>query len=182
MGKADQFVHLHTHTEYSMLDGAAKIGPLTSRAAELGMPAIAVTDHGNVYGAYDFYKQSHEAGIKPIIGMEGYYTPGSRFDRVPYEFGTIVDDESSEEGSSNKGRSAYNHMTLLATTTEGMHNLFRMSSLASLEGQLGKWSRMDAEIIAEHAEGIIATTGCPSPQPRSRSACWRSIRARATTG
>lgn len=161
MGKADQFVHLHTHTEYSMLDGAAKIGPLTQRAAELGMPAIAVTDHGNVYGAYDFYKQSHEAGIKPIIGMEGYYTPGSRFDRVPYEFGTIVDDESSEEGSSNKGRSAYNHMTLLATTTEGMHNLFRLSSLASLEGQYRK-PRFDRELLERYHHGIIATTGCPS--------------------
>ncbi|WP_234356211.1 DNA polymerase III subunit alpha [Blastococcus sp. Marseille-P5729] len=161
VGQADSFVHLHTHTEYSMLDGAAKIGPLMSRAAELGMPAIAITDHGNVFGAYDFYKQAHDAGIKPIIGMEGYYTPGSRFDRVPYEFGTIVDDETSEEGSSNKGRAAYNHMTLLAYNTTGMHNLFRLSSLASLEGQYRK-PRFDREILERYHEGLIATTGCPS--------------------
>ena len=161
VGATDQFVHLHTHTEYSMLDGAAKIGPLTSRAAELGMPAIAVTDHGNVFGAYDFYKQASVAGVKPIIGMEGYYTPGSRFDRVPYEFGTIVDDQTSEEGSSNKGRAAYNHMTLLAYNTTGMHNLFRLSSLASLQGQYRK-PRFDRELLEQYHEGLIATTGCPS--------------------
>ena len=161
VGKADSFVHLHTHTEYSMLDGAAKIGPLMARASELEMPAIAITDHGNVFGAYDFYRQATDAGVKPIIGMEGYYTPGSRFDRVPYEFGTIVDDETSEEGSSNKGRAAYNHMTLLAYNTTGMHNLFRLSSLASLEGQYRK-PRFDREILERYHEGLIATTGCPS--------------------
>ncbi|WP_228389478.1 DNA polymerase III subunit alpha [Cumulibacter manganitolerans] len=161
VGTADSFVHLHTHTEYSMLDGAAKIGGLMGRAAELQMPAIAITDHGNVHGAYDFYRQAKDAGVKPIIGMEGYYTPGSRFDRVPYEFGTIVDDETSEEGSSNKGRAAYNHMTLLAYNTTGMHNLFRLSSLASLEGQYRK-PRFDREILERYHEGLIATTGCPS--------------------
>jgi DNA polymerase III subunit alpha len=79
---SEQFVHLHVHTEYSMLDGAARVGPLLAKAAEMGMPALAMTDHGNVFGAYDFYKQAALAGVKPIIGMEAYLTPGtSRFDR-----------------------------------------------------------------------------------------------------
>ncbi|MCW2507678.1 MAG: polymerase alpha subunit, partial [Modestobacter sp.] len=78
---SENFVHLHVHTEYSMLDGAAKLGEVTKAAAAEGMPALAMTDHGNVFGAYDFYKNAKAAGIKPIIGMEGYYTPGSRFDR-----------------------------------------------------------------------------------------------------
>ncbi|PRZ31683.1 DNA polymerase III alpha subunit [Antricoccus suffuscus] len=156
-----QFVHLHTHTEYSMLDGAAKIGALGARAAELGMPAIAMTDHGNVFGAYDFYSKITAAGVKPIIGMEGYYTPGSRHDRVPFEFGSITSDEADEQGSGNKGRSAYNHMTLLAYSTEGMHNLFRLSSLASLEGQYRK-PRFDRDLLEKYHGGLIATTGCPS--------------------
>ena len=90
---SDSFVHLHVHTEYSMLDGAAKLPEVTAAAAAQGMPALAMTDHGNVFGAYDFYKQATKAGIKPIIGMEGYYTPGSRFDRAPFDFGDKLIDE-----------------------------------------------------------------------------------------
>ena len=89
----DSFVHLHVHTEYSMLDGAAKLPEVTAAAAAAGMPALAMTDHGNVFGAYDFYKQATKAGVKPIIGMEGYYTPGSRFDRAPFDFGDKLLDE-----------------------------------------------------------------------------------------
>ncbi|WP_336029668.1 DNA polymerase III subunit alpha [Geodermatophilus sp. FMUSA9-8] len=156
----DSFVHLHVHTEYSMLDGAAKLPEVTKAAAEQGMPALAMTDHGNVFGAYDFYKQANAAGVKPIIGMEGYYTPGSRFDRAPYDFGDKLIDEEGD-GGSNRGKAAYTHMTLLARTTEGMHNLFRISSLASLEGQYRK-PRFDRDLLERYGTGLIATTGCPS--------------------
>ncbi len=159
MPDAENFVHLHVHTEYSMLDGAAKLPEVTKAAAEQGMPALAMTDHGNVFGAYDFYKQATANGVKPIIGMEGYYTPGSRFDRAPYDFGAIADEDG--EGASSKGKAAYTHMTLLARTTEGMHNLFRLSSLASLEGQYRK-PRFDRDLLEQYGTGLIATTGCPS--------------------
>ena len=99
------FVHLHVHTEYSMLDGAARLDDLFARTGELGMTSIAMTDHGNVFGAYDFYKQANGAGVKPIIGMEGYYTPGSRFDRAPFDFGDNLIDEEGD-GGSNRGKAA----------------------------------------------------------------------------
>ena len=154
------FVHLHVHTEYSMLDGAAKLPEVTAAAAAQGMPALAMTDHGNVFGAYDFYKQAKAAGVKPIIGMEGYYTPGSRFDRAPFDFGDKLLDEEGD-GGSNRCKAAYTHMTLLARTTEGMHNLFRISSMASLEGQYRK-PRFDRDLLEKYGQGLIATTGCPS--------------------
>jgi DNA polymerase-3 subunit alpha len=157
---SENFVHLHVHTEYSMLDGAAKLGEVTKAAAAEGMPALAMTDHGNVFGAYDFYKQANAAGVKPIIGMEGYYTPGSRFDRAPFDFGDKLIDEEGD-GGNNRGKAAYTHMTLLARTTEGMHNLFRVSSLASLEGQYRK-PRFDRDLLERYGKGLIATTGCPS--------------------
>jgi DNA polymerase-3 subunit alpha len=157
---SDSFAHLHVHTEYSMLDGAAKLPEVTKAAAEQGMPALAMTDHGNVFGAYDFYKQANNAGVKPIIGMEGYYTPGSRFDRAPFDFGDKLLDEEGD-GGNNRGKAAYTHMTLLARTTEGMHNLFRISSLASLEGQYRK-PRFDRDLLERYGKGLIATTGCPS--------------------
>ncbi|MFQ1001076.1 DNA polymerase III subunit alpha [Modestobacter sp. SSW1-42] len=157
---SDSFAHLHVHTEYSMLDGAAKLGEVTKAAAAEGMPALAMTDHGNVFGAYDFYKQANAAGVKPIIGMEGYYTPGSRFDRAPFDFGDKLIDEEGD-GGANRGKAAYTHMTMLARTTEGMHNLFRISSMASLEGQYRK-PRFDRDLLEKHGKGLIATTGCPS--------------------
>ena len=156
----EQFVHLHVHTEYSMLDGAAKLPALMAETARLGMPAVAMTDHGNVFGAFDFYKKAQANGVKPIIGMEGYYTPGSRYDRAPFDFGSNIADEDGE-GTSSRGKAAYTHMTLLATSTEGMHNLFRLSSLASLEGHYRK-PRFDRELLERYSPGLIATTGCPS--------------------
>ncbi len=159
----DSFVHLHVHTEYSMLDGAARLDDLFAETARLQMPALAMTDHGNVYGAYDFWKKATAAGVKPIIGMEGYYVPiGSRFDRQPFEFGSAAVNvgEAGTEGM-GKGKQAYTHMTLLAETTQGMHNLFRLSSLASLEGSYRK-PRFDRELLETYGKGIIATTGCPS--------------------
>ncbi|HEX6886867.1 MAG TPA: DNA polymerase III subunit alpha [Candidatus Nanopelagicales bacterium] len=156
------FVHLHVHTEYSMLDGAARVKDLFTEAARMEMPALAMTDHGNVFGAYEFWKAGRAAGVKPIIGMEGYYVPiGSRFDRAPFGFGADVGQDVGDEGTA-KGKVNYTHMTLLAETTEGLHNLFRISSLASLEGQFRKYPRFDRDLLERHGKGIIATTGCPS--------------------
>ncbi len=157
-----EFVHLHVHTEYSMLDGAARVTDLFTEAARLGMPALAMSDHGNLYGAYDFYKRGKAAGVKPIIGIEGYYAPQGRFERSPFDFGGGYDEGTSEDGeSATKGRQAYTHMTLWAENNEGLHNLFRLSSLSSLEGFYRK-PRMDRELLATYGTGIIGTTGCPS--------------------
>ena len=157
----DSFVHLHVHSEYSMLDGAARIGPLMQAAAEQGMPAIAVTDHGNMFGAFDFWKQANAVGVKPIIGTEAYLTPGThRSDKTRVRWGNGGEDDVS-------GAGAYTHITLLSESTEGMHNLFRLSSLASLEGYYFK-PRMDRELLSRYSKGIIATTGCPSGEVQTR--------------
>jgi len=154
-GSGDSFVHLHVHTEYSMLDGAARLDALTRRTAELGMPAVAMTDHGNVFGAYEFYKRAREAGVKPIIGMEAYVAPNiSRFERKGVNFYDGGPDDVSARG-------AYTHMTLLSESTEGMHNLFRLSTGAWRDGFF-KQPRLDRELLAQHSRGIIGTTGCPS--------------------
>ncbi|WP_433663511.1 DNA polymerase III subunit alpha [Nocardia sp. CA-128927] len=157
------FVHLHNHTEYSMLDGAAKISPLFAEANRLGMNAVGMTDHGNMYGASEFYNSAKKAGIKPIIGIEAYIAPASRFDTKRIQWG-----DPSQKGDDVSGSGAYTHMTMVAENATGLRNLFKLSSLASLEGQLGKWARMDEEIIAQYAEGIIATTGCPSGEVQTR--------------
>ncbi|MEU4711689.1 DNA polymerase III subunit alpha [Nocardia salmonicida] len=157
------FVHLHNHTEYSMLDGAAKISPLFAEADRLGMTAVGMTDHGNMYGASEFYNSAKKAGIKPIIGIEAYIAPGSRFDTKRVKWG-----DPGQKGDDVSGSGAYTHMTMVAENATGLRNLFKLSSLASIEGQLGKWARMDEEIIAQHAEGIIATTGCPSGEVQTR--------------
>ena len=149
------FAHLHVHTEYSMLDGAARLNDMFRQCQADGMSAIAMTDHGNMYGAYDFWNKATKAGVKPIIGIEAYVAPEHRSLKKPVKWGTPAqkDDDIS-------GAGAYTHMTLWAETNEGMHNLFRLASRASLEGFFRK-PRMDRELLAEHAKGIIATTGCP---------------------
>ncbi len=157
------FVHLHNHTEYSMLDGAAKVKHMFAEATRLGMPAIGMTDHGNMFGASEFYNASKDTGVTPIIGIEAYIAPGSRFDTKRVQWG-----DPSQKGDDVSGSGAYTHMTMVAENATGLRNLFKLSSLASFEGQLGKWARMDAELIAEHAEGIIATTGCPSGEVQTR--------------
>ncbi len=152
---SDSFVHLHVHTEFSMLDGAARVGELFDETAGLGMPALAITDHGNMFGAFEFYQAGKARGVKPIIGIEAYVTPGtSRFERRRVQWGNGGPDDVS-------GGGAYTHITMLAETTEGMHNLFRLSSLASIEGQYYK-PRVDRELLERYGKGIIATTGCPS--------------------
>ena len=158
----DGFVHLHVHTEYSMLDGAARLRDLFAECQRQHMPAIAITDHGNMYGAYDFYTQARKAGITPIIGTEAYLAPESRLFKQPVKWG-----QPSQKGDDVSGAGAYTHMTLLARTTTGMHNLFRLSSQASLDGYFRK-PRMDAELLAQYAEGIVATTGCPSGEVQTR--------------
>ncbi len=157
----DGFVHLHVHTEFSMLDGAARLGDLMYEAAKLKMPAVAVTDHGNLYGAYDFYKTAREHGIKPIIGLEGYYAPQGRFKRRPFDFGGGFDEGTPEDPTVGRGKFSYTHMTLWAENTAGMHNLFRLSSLASLEGYYHK-PRFDRDLLERYGKGLIGTTGCPS--------------------
>jgi len=156
------FVHLHVHTEYSMLDGAARLKELFAECQRTGMPAIAMTDHGNVYGAYDFWSKASKAGVKPIIGIEAYVAPESRALKKPVKWG-----DPSQKDDDISGAGAYTHMTLLAETTEGMHNIFRLSSLASLEGFFRR-PRMDRELLARYSNGIIATTGCPSGEVQTR--------------
>ncbi|MFD9965432.1 DNA polymerase III subunit alpha [Amycolatopsis sp. NPDC059020] len=165
----DPFVHLHVHTEYSMLDGAAKIAPLFGEAARLGMPAVGMTDHGNMYGGDEFYQQSRKHGIKPIIGIEAYIAPESRFHKKPVFWGQANQRGSDEfgEGGDVSGGGAYTHMTMLARNATGLRNLFKLSSLASMQGYYRK-PRMDRELISENHSGIIATTGCPSGEVQTR--------------
>src|SRR5579875_1182777 len=151
----DGFVHLHAHTEYSMLDGAARLTELFAEAARMEMPALAMTDHGNVFGAHDFVSKGRAAGVKPIVGMEAYLTPNTaRGDRSRVRWASGGEDDVS-------GGGAFTHMTLLAEKTAGMHNLFRLASRSSLEGFFYK-PRADRELLAEYASGLIGTTGCPS--------------------
>ena len=154
------FVHLHVHTEYSMLDGAARVDELVAQVAKEEMPAIAITDHGNVFGAYDFNKKARKAGVKPIIGIEAYVAPESRFNKQRVKWADGGEDDVS-------GGGAYTHMTILAENNVGLSNLFRLSSLASLEGYYYK-PRMDRELLSKYSSGLIATTGCPGGEIQTR--------------
>jgi DNA polymerase-3 subunit alpha len=167
---ADSFVHLHVHTEYSMLDGAAKNSKLFAEAERQGMPAIAMSDHGNMFGAYEFFDISKKTGVKPIIGIEAYVAPESRFVKKPVFWGPGGKRAVSEDGEGSKdvsGGGRFTHMTMWAKNARGLRNLFRLSSLASFEGYYGK-PRMDRELISQYSEGIIATTGCPSGEVQTR--------------
>ncbi|MCS6948948.1 MAG: DNA polymerase III subunit alpha [bacterium] len=144
MGKP-QFVHLHTHTEYSLLDGANRIVPLVQKVASLGMPALAITDHGVMSGAIEFYQACLDAGIKPIIGCEVYVAPRKRTDRDPRRDGSPF------------------HLLLLAKNLAGYKNLIRLSTIASLEGFYYK-PRVDHEVLQQYSEGLIATSGCLSSE------------------
>ncbi|MBO0841665.1 MAG: DNA polymerase III subunit alpha, partial [Nocardioides sp.] len=178
-GSKDSFVHLHVHTEYSMLDGASLLDGLFDRTAELEMPAIAMTDHGNMHGAYDFWKKAKAHDVKPIIGIEAYLTPGTpRGERKRVRWGK--GDQNEEGGDDVSGGGSYTHMTMWAESTEGMHNLFRLSSRASMEGYYFK-PRMDDELLQEYSKGIIVSTGCPSGaiQTRLRLGQWDEAVAEA---
>ena len=154
------FVHLHNHTEFSMLDGAARIKPLVEKASELGMPAIAMTDHGNTHGAYEFWKQATAAGIKPIIGMEAYLAPGSRLEKSKVRWADGGDDDVS-------GGGAFSHLTMWATDNASMNNLFKLSSEAYLSGYYFK-PRIDRELLGQYGKGLIGTTGCPGGEVQTR--------------
>ncbi len=143
MSDSGAFAHLHLHTEYSMLDGASRVAEIMAAVASDRQPAVAMTDHGVLYGAVDFYQAAHKAGIKPILGMEAYLTPGSRFDRPTGE------------------HNIRHHITLLAQSDVGYRNLIKISSQAFLDGYWYK-PRADRELLAAHSEGIVATSGCMS--------------------
>ncbi len=147
MSQSRSFVHLHCHSHYSLLDGASDIKPLVKRAKEHGMNALALTDHGNLHGALEFYRAAKDVGINPILGYEAYIAPGSRFDKK--------DAGSSKEASY--------HLTLLAQNRTGFKNLIKLASMASLEGFYFK-PRIDKEILAAHSEGIICLSGCVSSE------------------
>src|SRR5580658_4624702 len=142
MSHAD-FVHLHLHTEYSLLDGACRLDRLVEKAHELKFPALAITDHGAMHGAVDFYKAARAKGIKPIVGCEVYVAPGSRLEK--------------KSGSST--RDLYHHLGLLARDETGYKNLIKLTTAAHLEGYYYK-PRIDKAILAQHSEGLIAMSGC----------------------
>ena len=137
----DSFAHLHVHTEFSMLDGAARVNDLVRAVEADGQPAVAITDHGAMYGVVDFYKAATAVGVKPIIGVEAYVTPGSRFDRPA------------------RAENVRHHMTLLAENEVGYRNLMQLVSKSYLEGYYYK-PRMDLDLLSRHSEGLIATSGC----------------------
>ena len=139
---SDNFVHLHMHTEYSLLDGINQVAKLPSHIASLGQKACAITDHGNVSGSYRFYKECKKQNIKPIIGMEAYYT---------------VEDRTVRE-KDDLGQSYY-HLVLLAMNNTGLKNLYKLSTFAYTEGMYRK-PRIDDALIGQYSEGIIATTAC----------------------
>src|SRR5438128_1604695 len=143
---ARPFVHLHCHTHYSLLDGANRIPELVAHVKSLGMNAVALTDHGNLYGAIEFYKECKAAGINPIVGYEAYISPGSRFERE----------------ARKRGDAGY-HLTLLAQNRAGFRNLVKMASVAFLEGY-HYVPRIDKELLAAHKEGIICLSGCASSE------------------
>lgn len=148
------FCHLHTHTEFSMLDGASRVPDVIAAAVADGQPAIGITDHGVMYGVLDFYKACREAGIKPVIGIELYMAHERRDERLSVR--GVVDDTG---GEAEGGKKPYYHLTALAENDAGYRNLIQLSSRAFLEGYYRK-PKVDWELLAEHAEGVIATTGC----------------------
>ncbi|MGH3802661.1 MAG: DNA polymerase III subunit alpha, partial [Pseudonocardiaceae bacterium] len=162
-----------------MLDGAAKVSPLFAEAQRLGMPAVAMTDHGNMYGSAEFYRASKKSSVKPIIGIEAYLAPASRHHKKPIFWGQADQRGSDEfgEGGDVSGSGAYTHMTMLAGNATGLRNLFTLSSRASFEGYYRK-PRMDRDLISDHAQGIIATTGCPSGEVQTRLRLGQRAEAR----
>lgn len=152
--RSDSFVHLHLHTQYSLLDGAIRLEDLFKRAKELEMPAIASTDHGNMFGAIDFYTRALGAGIKPILGSEIYFTPGSRFDRRPPKNNKTLDSQDEMEG-----KHQIHHLILLCKNLTGYRNLCKLLTKAYQEGFYYK-PRADVDLLKEYSEGLIATTAC----------------------
>ncbi|MFE9018231.1 DNA polymerase III subunit alpha [Streptomyces sp. NPDC007808] len=157
------FTHLHVHTQYSLLDGAARLKDMFNACNEMGMTHIAMSDHGNLHGAYDFFHSAQKAGITPIIGIEAYVAPESRRNKRKIQWG-----QPHQKRDDVSGSGGYTHKTMWAVNRTGLHNLFRLSSDAYAEGWLQKWPRMDKETIAQWSEGIVASTGCPSGEVQTR--------------
>ncbi|MEE1942246.1 DNA polymerase III subunit alpha [Streptomyces sp. TRM 70361] len=161
---ADQpFTHLHVHTQYSLLDGAARLKDMFEACQQMGMTHIAMTDHGNLHGAYDFFQHATRAGVTPIIGIEAYVAPQSRRYKRRVQWG-----QPHQKRDDVSGSGGYTHKTIWAASKTGLHNLFRLSSDAYMEGFFVKWPRTDREMIAEFSEGLIASTGCPSGEVQTR--------------
>lgn len=162
MAAGDNFVHLHNHSSFSILDGLSNLDALMEEAARMGQPAVAVTDHGHTMGVYEAYKAGQRNGVKAIAGSEVYTTPGtaSRTEKKPILFGEGGDDDVSARG-------AYGHMTLWAENNTGLHNLFKVVSYASLDGQYKK-PRIDRDLLSEFGTGLLGTTGCPSGEVQTR--------------
>jgi len=159
------FVHLHVHSEYSLLDGAAQLEKLVAKAKELRFPAIALTDHGNLFGAIDFYLAAQKAGVKPILGCELYVAPGGR----------------RERGSQDGGYEGANHLTVLVRNRTGYKNLVKLVSKAYLEGFYYK-PRVDRELLAQHAEGLLVLSGCLNSEVSRLLSAGDALRARETAG
>jgi DNA polymerase-3 subunit alpha len=163
--KHSDFVHLHVHSEYSLLDGAARLEKLVERARALKFPALALTDHGNLFGAVDFYIACARAGVKPILGCELYVAPGSRFER------------SSQDG----GYEGASHCTVLARTRAGYANLMKLVSKAYLEGYYYK-PRVDRELLAQHADGLLVLSGCLNSEVSRQLSAGEEAKALQTAG
>ncbi len=163
--KHADFVHLHVHSEYSLLDGAARLEKLVDRAKTLKFPALALTDHGNLFGAVDFYTACSKAGVKPILGSELYVAPGSRFER------------SSQDG----GYEGASHCTVLARTAAGYANLMKLVSKAYLEGYYYK-PRVDRELLAQHADGLLVLSGCLNSEVSRMLSAGDAAKAQQTAG
>src|SRR5262252_4575225 len=159
------FVHLHVHSEYSLLDGAAQLEKLVAKAKELKFPAIALTDHGNLFGAIDFYNAAMKAGVKPIVGCELHVAPGGR----------------KERGSQDGGYEGANHLTVLVRNRVGYQNLVKLVSRAFLEGFYYK-PRVDRELLAQHADGLLVLSGCLNSEVSRMLSAGDAVKARDTAG
>jgi DNA polymerase-3 subunit alpha len=154
MGQA-QFVHLHVHTDYSLLDGACETSELLDEASRQKMPAVAVTDHGNLFAAANFFNEASKRDVKPIIGCEVYVAKGSRLDRGEKTNGT----NGTDRGESEPGMRGSNHLVLLCESLEGYHNLIKLVSSGFLEGFYYR-PRIDCDLLAKHNKGLIALSAC----------------------
>jgi DNA polymerase III subunit alpha len=157
------YAHLHVHTEYSMLDGAARLKEMFKEVAARGMTHVAMTDHGNMFGAAEFHRQAKDAGITPVIGIEAYVAPEHRGNKNRVLWG-----QPHQKRDDVSASGAYLHKTIWARNNEGLHNLFKLTSRSYAEGWLVKWPRFDKELISEHASGLMASTGCPSGEVQTR--------------
>lgn len=167
MTSGDGFVHLHVHSSFSMIDGGSSISELVQTAVGIGQPAIGLTDHGVVNGLFDFWKTCRQTGIQPVLGLEAYVTPETdRRDTSPISWDPTPRRRRNPDDVGGNGR--VTHLSLWAETDEGLENMFSMSSAANLEGRVGRYPRMDRELLSRYAAGLICGSGCPSGAIQTR--------------